>query len=61
MPTETDPEPVPKWDDRKRGRDHTQLSPSARQPPRKTVVLLPPPISRPGVLHTGTGPLLTLN
>lgn len=49
------------WTGSQTGWQKTWKGPHTTQPPRKTVVLLLPPISRPGVLHTGTGLLLTLN
>lgn len=62
VPTETHPELVPKQDDRKSGRDHTRVSPTAREPPEGQWFCFPPgPIGRPGVLHLGSGLLLPLN
>lgn len=42
VPTETHPELVPKQDDRKSGRDHTQVNRAAQEPPPKPVVLFSP-------------------
>lgn len=61
VPTETHPELVPKQDDRKRGRDHTQVNHTAREPPESQLFCFPRPIRRPGVLHLRSGLLLPLN
>lgn len=63
VPTETHPALVPKQDDRKKKMEETTHNSATlhRSPLEKTVVLFFPPISRPGVLHLGSGLLPPFN